>query len=657
MKKFSIFVLISLSLIAVSCGTAKLSTADAQYNRGEYFAAANTYRKVYNKTSAANEKELRAEIAYKMGICYEKLNIPARASASYMNAIRYKHPDSLLFLLNARNLHNEGKYKDAIKNYNVYLEHAPDNQLALDGVKGATQAEAWKKERTRYIVRRADLFNSRRADFSPMLNKEGDQLYVTTSTDKATGTDKSEITGLKHNDIYFSKKDEKGVWQRPEPVEGDLNTEFDEGTVTFTADGNTMYFTRARRDAVSPTSTEIFSSSRSGGQWGAATKVEITKDTFSVFAHPAVSPDDRFLYFVSNMPGGYGGSDLWRAPLSNTGVGPVENLGDQINTAGDEMFPTFRNNGILYFSSDGHPGMGGLDLFKARQDEWGTWHIENLRAPMNSPGDDFGMTFLNKEEEEGYFCSNRNDGRGYDHIYSFLLPSIKVKITGTVWNRDEEPVPGAIVRVVGKNGSNHKIVAKNDGTFDVKIDRGMDYVMMAGAPGYLNDKEEFRSDSEEEDATYQVDFILASVSKPVLIENIFYDFDKATLRPESQTALDELIGLLNDNPNVTIELSAHTDMKGSDEYNINLSHRRAQSVVDYLIAGKIDPVRLKPVGYGESRPKVADKRINRDYPFLPEGQLLDENFILTLPPEEQEIANQINRRTEFQVLSTTFGLN
>ncbi|MEG1587657.1 MAG: hypothetical protein RR346_12370, partial [Bacteroidales bacterium] len=384
-----IFTLIICSLI-VSCNTAKLSTADAEFGRGEYFQAANTYRKVYNKTSASKERALRGKIAAKMATCYDRLNIPSRAAAAYQNAIRYHHPDSTLYLLLGRNLHNDGKYKDAIRNYELFLEKSPAHPLALNGLKGATEAQEWKEKRTRYQVKRMDLFNSRRADFSPMLlGKDADQLYLTTANDKTTGTDKSEITGLKPCDIYFSKKNEKGVWQKPEPAEGELNTEFDEGTPAFSPDGNTIYFTRARRDAVAPTSTEIFSASRAGGKWGAAQKVEIMKDTISVFAHPAVSPDGRHLYFVSDMPGGFGGKDIWRTPLSNSGTGLVENLGDQINTPGDEVFPTFRDNGILYFSSDGHPGMGGLDIFKARRDEWEIWHVENLKAPVNSQGDDF----------------------------------------------------------------------------------------------------------------------------------------------------------------------------------------------------------------------------------------------------------------------------
>ena len=644
-------------LITASCNTAKLSTADAQFDRGEYFQAAATYRKVYNKTSATKERKLRGKIAARMALCYELLNIPTRAIPAYSNAIRYENPDSTLYLRLARNQHNDGKYRDAIKNYELFLEKAPGNRLAEQGIKGAADAQTWKEARTRYQVRRMDIFNSRRCDFSPaILGKEGDQIYITTAHDKVTGADKSDITGLKPCDIYFSKKNEKGIWQKPEPAEGDINTEFDEGTPAFSPDGNTMYFTRARRDAVSPTSTEIFTANRSGGKWGNAQKLEILKDTISVFAHPAVSPDGKYLYFVSDMPGGYGGKDLWRAPLSNSGLGPVENLGDQINTEGDEVFPTFRHDGILYFSSDGHPGMGGLDIFSARQDEWGTWHISNLKAPVNSQGDDFGMTFFHQEEENGFFASNRGDARGYDHIYSFYLPSIKVRITGTVTNRDEEPIPAAIVRVVGRDGSNHKIVTRNDGTFETRIDRNVQYVMMAGAPGYLNDKEGFRSDSDEADATYQVEFILSSISKPVLIDNIFYDFDKATLRPESAQALDELIGLLNDNPNVTIELAAHTDRKGTDEYNNNLSQRRANSVIEYLIAGGIERGRLTPVGYGESRPKIVSALLNRTHPFLPEGQVLDEAFIGTLTPEQQEVADQINRRTEFQVLEITWGL-
>lgn len=651
---FSLFLLL---IISYSCGSAKLSTAEQQYDRGEYFAAATTYRKVYNKTSSTKERKLKGEIALKAARCYDKLNMSTRAVSSYQNALRYDPSDSTIVIDIARNLHKDGKYRDAQKFYIAYEARFGQTPASKNGLEGVRLAAQYKENKTRFIVKRAEILNQRRADFSPMIfNKDEGYIYTTSSNDKNLGSDKSDITGLKPSNIWISKKNEKGVWQKPEIVEGDVNSEFDEGTPAFSPDGNTMYFTRARKAPESPTSTEIFTATRSDAQWGSAKKFEITRDTLSVFAHPAVSPDGQWLYFVSDMPGGYGGKDLWRVSLTGDSKGIVDNLGDQINTGGDEMFPTFRPDGTLYFSSNGHPGMGGLDIFSAREDEWGFWHIENLGYPINSNADDFGMTFFDKEEEEGFFASNRNDGRGYDHIYSFLRPSIKVLIQGQVTDHDDEPIPNAIVRVVGRDGSNHKIVTRVDGSFETKIDRGTHYVMMAGAKGFLNDKEEFRSDPEEEDATYEVNFRLASITKPVLIENIFYDFDKATLRPESETALNELIAILNNNPTVRIELSAHTDMIGTEDYNQRLSQRRAKSVTDYLTANGISANRLVPVGYGLSKPKEVDKKINEKYPFLPLEQLLTPEFIETLQDEEKEIANQINRRTEFQVLDIDFGI-
>ena len=229
-------------------------------------------------------------------------------------------------------------------------------------------------------------------------------------------------------------------------------------------------------------------------------------------------------------------------------------------------------------------------------------------------------------------------------------------MTGVVIDRDEEPVPDAIIRIVGKDGSNQKAIARKDGTYKFPLSLGTDYVMMAGCRGFLNAKNEMRTSDEEKNITYSVDFILASITKPVLIENIFYDFDKATLRPESATALDELIKMLEDNPNVTIELGAHTDMKGTDAYNLNLSERRAKSVVDYLIAGGIAADRLTPKGYGESQPKTITKKMAQKNPMFKEGDVLTEEYILALPEDQQEIANQINRRTEFRVLKINYGL-
>ena len=641
-------------LVLQGCRGAKLSEADAQYARGEYYDASNTYRKIYNKLTKREERPLRGEVAFKMGECYRRLNMSARAAAAYQNAIRYHYPDSMAIFYMAQAQQAEGKYAQAIKNYEEFLALKPKFRLAEDGVRGCRNALKLRENPTRYTVRNAKLFNSRRADFCPQfLDGNFDQLYFTSSTEKATGTKKSEITGTKQCDVFFSKLDEAGNWQRPEPVEGELNTEFDEGVTAFSPDGSTMYLARARREPNSGTSVEIYTSQRSEAKWSAPVKYEITADTLSAYGDPAVSPDGTYLYFSSDMPGGYGGKDIWRINLKER-VGTLENLGDVINTAGDERFPYIRTDSVMYFSSNGHPGMGGLDLFKATKTPSGGWNVENMGVPMNSPGDDFGITF--GKGESGFFSSNRNDARGYDHIYSFVKPDLKITISGYVLDRDEEPVPNAVIRIVGNDGSNQKAVGKDDGTFQFNLQRGVKYVMMAGAKGYLNGKQEFESDTLEQDAEYGVDFILAAMHKPQVVENIFYDFDKATLRPESKKALDEMAQMLKDNPHVAIEMASHTDRKGSDKYNEGLSQRRAQSVVDYLVAAGVERERLQPHGYGESRPKTVTKRIARLYPQFKEGDVLNEEFIKGLSPEDQDAADQINRRTEFQVLTVEYGI-
>ena len=483
-----------------------------------------------------------------------------------------------------------------------------------------------------------------------------DQLYFASSRTKDKEAKISAITGQNNNNLFLVKQDEKGAWLAPQELEDEVNTEFDEGTPSFSADGNTMYYTYCAQDPEGPRTAEIYISNRSSAKWGKGTRATIVKDSVTALGHPSISPDGKYLYYVSDAVGGFGGKDIFRSKvLGNNSFGPMENLGEAINTAGDELFPYCRDSVTLYFASNGHPGMGGLDLFKATQDSTGHWTVENMGAPINSMGDDFGITFAG-QAEKGFFSSNRNDARGYDHLYSFELPTITIAIEGLVNDVDEYPIEGATVRIVGKDGLNVKVPVKKDGSYRVELERDIRYVMMASARGYLNQNYELHTGPEEKNETYIVDFFLSPISKPVVIENIFYDFDKATLRPESKKALDELIKMLNDNPNVTIELGAHTDRKGTDQYNERLAGRRAQSVVDYLIAGGIKADRLEAKGYGESVPKTINKKMAKQYDFLNEGDVLTEEFILNLTPEQQEIADQINRRTEFKVLRTNYNL-
>ena len=644
-------------LLLISCGIDKnLKKGEKFLSLGEYYDAADQFKQAYTKTSP-KERENRGKLALKMARCYNKINATSKAVNAYRNAIRYNQASLDDRLAYARLLLKNGDYKQAEKEFRILVDSMPDNILAQNGLKSAQMAPGWKKAGSRYQVKKMDVFTSRRADYSPMLlGDEYEQIYFTSTRNDAQGDELSGITGTKAGDIFYSEKDDKGKWSRPEAIATGLNTDYDEGACCFTPDGKEMYLTQCVTDPASPRFAQIVTSSRSDAAWGKVQKLEITQDTLSTYAHPAISPDGEWLYFVSDMPGGMGGYDIWRVHITPSGLGGVENLGAPINTPGDEMFPTFRPNGDLYFSSNGHIGMGGLDIYIARIDEkTQQYKIEHPGYPLNSEADDFGMTFEGLHNR-GFFSSNRKDGRGYDHIYSFENPEIVTTMKGWVYEKDGYELPAAQVMVVGNDGTYRKLPVKSDGSFTLPIHPEVDYLVMASCKGFLNHKEELRIDSAKESKEYVLQFPLASISAPVLIDNIFYDFDKANLTPASTQALDKLVALLKENSHVTIELSAHCDYKGNSEYNKRLSQRRAQSVVDYLIAHGIEKDRLTPVGYGKERPKTIRRKLTEKYPWLKEDDVLTQDFILKQTREHQEICNQLNRRTEFKVLRTTYKL-
>ena len=652
-----VLALLVLSLLLLAgCGAEKnMKKAEKFMAIGEYYDAASQYKQAYSKTPP-KERDRRGLIAGKMAVCYRKINSTPKAVAAYRNMVRYNKAtvDDRLEL--GRQLLKNGDYKQAAEQFRVVLDSMPDNVLARNGLLSAQQAPAWKKQGSRYTVKRMDVFNSRRAEYSPMLSGDQfDQLYFTSTRNDATGDELSGITGTKNGDIFVSQKDDKGKWSKPEVVNGGLNTVADEGASCLSPDQREMYLTQCVTDPSYPRYAQIVKSNRSDAAWGKASSVELTKDTLSCFAHPAVSPDGQWLYFVSDMPGGKGGLDIWRVRITSAGYGGVENLGEPINTPGNEMFPTFRPNGDLYFSSDGHPGMGGLDIFIAHPGKTGRYVLEHPGYPLNSQGDDFGMTFEGVKNR-GFFSSNRNDGRGWDHIYSFVNPAIVQSVKGWVYEQEGYELPAAQVYMIGSDGTNLKLGVKSDGSFEKELTPGVEYMFLATCKGFLNHKEELKVVPMNDSHEYVLQFPLASITAPVLIDNIFYDFNKATLRPESQTALDELVKLLNENPNVTIELSSPCDYKGSSAYNKLLAQRRAESVVNYLVDKGIARDRLSPVGYGKEKPKTIRKKLTEKLTWLKEGDVLTEEFIKKLDPEKQEICNQLNRRTEFIVLRTTYGL-
>ncbi|MCI6728472.1 MAG: OmpA family protein [Bacteroidales bacterium] len=659
MKLSPLYILLIFILLS-ACGTPERSIkrGDAAMAIGEYCEAAAQYKKGYSRIPPTDRKR-RGEIAYKMGDAFRRYGNTARALGAFRNAARYGQNDTLTQFYIGELLRMQGDYRGAEKAYQTYLDSFPSDERARQMLQSLSEATGIKERGSAYTVKMETMFSGSRSDYAPAYNgDEATTLYFSTTRPAVTGSDLSGITGMKPGDIYMVRKDEKGKWKAPEPVEGGLNTENDEGATAFSSDGKTMYLTVCRTDPQYPRMAEIWTSQRADAGWGKPAALKITADTLSSYAHPAPSPDGRWLYFTSDMPGGYGGTDLWRARMDAHGVGSIENLGPEINTEGNECFPAFRPSGELYFSSDGRtPSLGGLDLYRAKQDTITEhWTVVHLPAPMNSPADDFGITFEGWHNR-GYFSSNRSTGgRGWDKIYSFSYPEVLQTVKGWVYEQDGYELPEALVYIVGNDGTNEKLSVKSDGSFEMAVTPGVDYLLLATCKGYLNFRNNLHADSLEVEHQHVLQFPLPSINVPVLVRNVFYEFDKADLTPESTAALDRLTNMLKENPNVTIELAAHCDYRGNDDYNLRLSQRRAESVVRYLTEHGIEAERLTAKGYGETVPKIVNKKLLETYPFLHEGDTLTVPYILALPADQQEVCNALNRRTEFRVLRTTYGL-
>jgi len=629
--------------------------ARAAYEAGEYAIAADLFKDAYNKVT---DKDLKTEIIFLIAECYRITDAPDKAEIRYKQAIQKEYPNPIIYLRYAEALKMNEDYDDALEQYRKYKEMVPDDPRGNDGIQSCELALEWIENPTGYEVENMKFFNSRDKDFSPFYASDDYQVvYFTSSREEANGNDIHGATAENFSDIFQSRMDRKGKWSVPVPLDENINTEFEEGTPVLNEDYSSMYFTRCNVNKNKNLGCQIFTSSRQGETWSEAKQIELADDSV-IIAHPAISQDELTMYFVSNMPGGVGGKDIWKVTRSNLGDewSKPENLGPEINTVDDEMFPFIHPDGTLYFSSNGRIGLGGLDIFMAKKDEDGFWKIENMRYPINSSADDFGIVF-EKEMERGYFSSSRK-GRGNDEIYSFVLPPLKFNVIGEVRDdKSDQLLTGASIKSIGSDGITLEATTDEEGSFRFMLKPNTDYVFVASKGGYLNGKERETTKGLEQSTDIRTIIYLSNIAEAIELSNsnVFYDFAKWDLRPEAMVSLDQLIETLNDNPTVTIELMSHTDSRGSDEDNIELSQKRAQSVVDYLILKDIDPARLSARGYGETTPKVITKRDNEQFNFLREGVTLAESFINSLPTvEQQEIAHQLNRRTEFRVLRTDY---
>ncbi len=645
--------LLLLVILLGGCGAAKYGRdAMLAHDIGEYYKAIEKYRKASKKEK---DREKRKLYAFNIGECYRNIGDYDRAEIYYKFAIRRGYADNIVLLRHADMLRATQQYEDAIETYRTYLDSVPGDERALAGLEAIRKTQEWVENPTRHIINPIKGLNSRASDYSPVFMAGRDNEIIFTSTRKgATGKRKSMITGQNYADLFratFSVQKQK--WEEPKLVDENLivDTEDEEGAATLSSTGERMIFTRCRYDKSQALGAELFESSQSRSSWADPIKVQVVGDSI-IAAHPAFNADESGLYFVSDMPGGFGGKDIWYAEKNGGAYEKPVNLGEAINTPGDEMFPYVRDNGELYFSSNYHMGMGGFDIFVATKDENGIWTIKNMGSPMNSPADDFGICFVTGENR-GMFSSNRKGSKG-DDIYSFMVPPKIYSVEGAVFNKEtNSKLNGVTIRVIGTDGTNLKMRTKN-GKFKMKLKPETEYVFAAFKDGYLRDKASANTIGLADSKDFRFDMYLTPTDAPIKVENINYEFGSWELKPESKIALDTLVQVLVFNPTITIELMAHTDYVGSDKFNFDLSQKRAQSVVDYLIEKGINPQRLVAKGYGETWPKKVTRKLAKQYDFLKKNDILTEEFILKLTPEQQEIARAINRRTEFRVLSTDF---
>lgn len=658
MKIFRIFTLIALA-VSVSCTVSAQkkdgeSKADQAFTAQEYYVAIDLFKKEYK---AAKDKARKADIIFKVAECYRLTNNLKQAETWYKKAVKIKYPDpvAILYLADAKKA-NE-KYSDAIVEYNNYAEKVKDDPRGPKGAESCALAQKWIDNPTRYEIKNEAQINGKMNDFSPSYaSKNYKEIYFTSSRDNSEGKDLDGWTGQSFTDVFSAKIDNKGKWSNPSPLDAIVNSADNEGSAVYTSDFKTLYFTRCTRKKKEAMGCEIYSAESKGSTWGEPMLLPLKADSIvATLGHPALSPDDKVLVFASDMPGGLGGRDLWYTTYDEEKkrwVKPV-NLGSTINTPADEMFPFIHADGTLYFASSGHLGMGGLDIFKADKltnTSWG--NVTNMRYPINSAGDDFAIIF-EREAEKGYFTSNRNGGKGNDDIYSFILPQLQFTLQGVVKDyKTKKVIEGATVTIVGTDGSSKDVKTDASGFYKVDLMPATSYVLTAGKPGaYLNKTGKTTTVGFEEDKALVHDFELDPIAKPIDLPNIYYDLAKWELRPESKVALDGLIEVLGDNPTIVIELGSHTDTRSSDAYNLSLSQKRAQSVVDYLIENGIDADRLVAKGYGETTPRV----IPFDVSFMKEGDVITDAYIAKLPTDAQkEEAHQMNRRTEFRVLRSDY---
>lgn len=663
MRRIIFFIAVSLFPVLLLAQNSLISKGDEYYNTFQYELAKDYYLKAIPMLNSQADK---ASVNYKLGVCFKNLGDTDKSELYFGVAVKNYvkgviKPDVLLFYADA--LRMNGKYEDAIEIYKQYIQVSPQDHRATSGIESCSLVPKWISRPTRYKVTNVSKFNSLSFDFSPTWgSKDYRTLYFTSSREGTIGSRSNYKTGQKFTDIFEVSQDRKGTWAEPIPVAGGINTEDDEGASTVSSKGSDMYFTRCRAGKKVDEPCKIYYANKKGNVWSEAILVNIPGFENYEVGHPALSKDDKYLFFSAEAPEGYGGMDIYMATINAQNAGSPVNLGPEVNSLGDEVFPSAREDGTLYFSSDGHKGMGGLDIYKTLRDNKNNiTGIENLKYPINSSYDDFSIIF-NGKEESGYFSSNRKGGKGGDDIYSFVLPPLVVTLNGLVRDTTDMTkiimLSNAKLTLMNDKGLVGEFVSLENGSFNYKLEPNNNYeIKVEPGKDYFATSAKFTTMNIEYDTVINVILNVARIPRVIVLPNILYAYDKADLLPESTVSLDKLVKTLNDNPNITIELRAHTDFRGNDDYNMELSLNRAKSCVDYLISKGIKPDRLTAKGFGESDPRLITKELEKEFPFFKEGDILTEDYINKIKDNKQkEDAHQLNRRTEFSIISTEYGL-
>ena len=651
------FLLIFMSPLAIAQKKGKPSKAEKAFLLQNYYEAELLYKEEYSKEK---NRARKAELIFFQAECGRLIGTPIhnkKAVNLYKRAIKAKYPHPIVFLRYAQVLQKQQNFSEAMIQYEKYKSFKPNDQRAENGIKSCVFALDALENPTRYEVTRFQ-YNSNAADYAPSFGSSDYKvLFFTSSRDESVGKSTDGFSGDKYTDLFSVKRDRKGKWTRPVPFPEPMNTKNHEAATSLNGRGNEMYFTRcyeSTKQKPIPT-CEIYYSKKKGKGWTSPVLVPLPYDSISTFGHPSISSNGKVLYFSSDMKGGYGGKDIWfiKKEKRDEWSEPV-NMGSEINTEGNELFPFIHQDGSLYFSSDALVGMGGHDIFRAEFDEENNLRsVSNMKSPINSPNDDFGIVFEGKNER-GYFSSNRVGSRG-DDIYQFNLPLLDLSISGVASDdNNNKALAGAVVTILGNDGSSSQVVTDNAGFYKFGKDvvkEGIAYELTVSKEGYLTKNATQTTLGVKQSKNFDVNISLVPTQKEIILPKIEYDYNSASLRPQSKKELDNLVEVLKNHLNVVIQLRSHTDNRAGDDFNLKLSQQRAQVCVDYMVSKGIKSKRLKAVGMGESEPYVMDVKNGR----LKKGDILDEEYINKLKRKKDiEKSHQYNRRTDFKVLSDLF---